>query len=412
MFYPEKGKKYVRIRKNHRNYQEEMLKKRWIKTAVILVIVVALVGAGVFFRVPQKLATAAVNVYGQLQSGKKVTKKEPKAATEPEQEEVVEEPEEEVIEPATLIFTGDVELSTYVQANYDASGIDGVTSAALRKELKAADIAAVNNEFAFSERGTAADKQYTFRVAPHYVSALNELGIDVAGLANNHSLDYGQDALLDTIQTLNDAGIDNTGAGNSMDEAARLVVKEIDGIRYGFLACSRVIPYASWDVRNVQPGLFTCYDPSELIARTQAAKEQCDYLFVLVHWGIEHTTQLEAYQSQIGQAVIDAGADAVIGAHPHVLQGIEYYNGKPIFYSLGNFIFNQDIDQTAIVKVTADPEAGLSFSLIPAYARNATTRLASETEAAGYDKTEEILNTLRELSPNVEIDENGNMSER
>ena len=411
MFYPEKGKKYVRIRKNHRNYQAEMQKKRRIWAAVIIVVLAAVAGTGIFFGVPQKAATEAKNIYAQLSSGRgKVTKQEPEAATEPEPEEAV--PEEEVIEPATLIFTGDVELSTYVQSNYDTAGIDGVASKALRKELKAADITAVNNEFAFSERGTPADKQYTFRVAPHYVSVLNELGIDVAGLANNHSLDYGQDALLDTIQTLNDAGIENTGAGNSMDEAARLIVKEINGVKFGFLACSRVIPYASWDIRNVQPGLFTCYDPTELIGRTQAAKEQCDYLFVMIHWGVEQTTQLEAYQSQVGQAVIDAGADAVIGAHPHILQGIEYYSGKPIFYSLGNFIFNQDIDQTAIVKVTADPEAGLSFALIPAYAKNATTCLAAETEPAGYDKTEEIFNVLRELSPNVEIDANGNMSER
>lgn len=413
MFYPEKGKKYVRIRKNHRNYQEEMQKKRRIWTAIILVAIIAVAGVGIFFGVPQKAATEAMNLYAQLSSGKgKVTKPEPEATTEPEQEEIVEEAEEEPVEPATLIFTGDVELSTYVQANYDAAGIDGVASKALRKELKAADITTINNEFAFSDRGTPADKQYTFRVAPHYVSVLNELGVDVAGLANNHTLDYGQDALLDTIQTLNDAGIENTGAGNSMDEAARLVVKDINGVKFGFLACSRVIPYASWDIRNVQPGLFTCYDPAELIARTQAAKEQCDYLFVLIHWGVEHTTQLEAYQSQIGQAVIDAGADAVIGAHPHILQGIEYYSGKPIFYSLGNFIFNQDIDQTAIVKVVADEETGLTYSLIPAYAKNATTCLFTETEAAGYDKTEEILNTLRDLSPNVEIDESGNMSER
>ena len=259
---------------------------------------------------------------------------------------------------------------------------------------------------------TPADKQYTFRVAPSFVSVLTELGIDVAGLANNHSLDYGQEALSDTIDTLNGAGIENTGAGSSLDEASRLIIKEVEGKKFGFLACSRVIPYASWDVRNAQPGLFTCYDPTELVARTQAAKSRCDYLFVMIHWGIEHTTKLEAYQSQIGHAVIDAGADAVIGTHPHILQGIEYYGGKPIFYSLGNFIFNRDISQTAVVRVTVDEEAGVSYTVIPCYAGGATTYLSNETGTTGYDKTEEILETLRGLSPNVELAADGNMTER
>ena len=415
MFYLEKGKRYVRIRKNHRNYQEEMRRRRSIRNVIALAVLVLAVGLSIVLGLPSLVASTAQEWYSSRQekvSKDTQTSKDTKtpAVGEPEAKEPVEE-EEEVIEPATLVFTGDVELSTYVQSNFDNAGIDGVTTQALRRELKRADIAVINNEFCFSERGTPSKKQYTFRVAPAYVTILNQIGIDVAGLANNHSLDYGQDALLDTIQVLNDAGIENTGAGNSMDEAARLVIKEVNGKKFGFLACSRVIPYSSWDVRNAQPGLFTCYDPTELVARTQSAKSQCDYLFVLIHWGIEQATKLEAYQTQIGQAVIDAGADAVIGAHPHILQGIEYHSGKPIFYSLGNFIFNQDISQTALVKVVVDEEKGVSYSLLPAYAQGATTRLATETEGAGYDKTEEIYNTLRGLSPTVSIDEQGNVTE-
>ncbi len=413
MFYPEKGKKYVRIRKNHRNYQQEMTRKRRIIRLIVAVVIAAIVSLSVFFGVPERLIPLALDFSENFNGLNHKSQKEPVSETteaaeqEPEPEPVVEEPAK-----ATVVFTGDVELSDYVRSNYDSAGINGVLSDSLARVLKTADVSVINNEFAFSDRGTAADKQYTFRVSPSYVSILQDFGVDAAGLANNHSLDYGQDALLDTIQTLNDAGIDNTGAGNSLDEAARLVIKEVDGIKIGILACSRVIPYANWDVRNSQPGLFTCYDPSELVSRTMAAREQCDYLFVMIHWGIEQTTNLEAYQSQIGHSVIEAGADAVIGAHPHILQGIEYYNNKPIFYSLGNFIFNQDIPQTAIVKVTADDEGGISYKLIPAYAASATTRLANETDASGYDKTEEILTNLRELSPNVNITDKGVISEK
>ncbi len=428
MIYPEKGKKYVRIRKNHRNYQEEMQKRRRIHIFLMVLLCVVLVGGGIYFQVPK----LAVHVAGVLSSyvsemkgkmtandqtkksssvleeekTKKTVKKNDNsqegAASAKEKAKVQEE------KTTNIVFTGDVELSTYVQSNFDASGIGGVVSPGMQKLLFDADLAVINNEFAFSDRGTPADKQYTFRVSPSYVTIHQQLGIDVAGLANNHTLDYGPDALLDTIQILNDAGIDNTGAGNSMDEAAKLVVKEVNGKRYGFLACSRVIPYTNWDVRNANPGLFTCYDPTELIARTQAAKEQCDFLFVMIHWGVESTTRLESYQSQVGQAVIDAGADAVIGSHPHILQGIEYYSGKPIFYSLGNFIFNQSIDQTAVVSVIQEDDQ-ISYTLIPAYASDATTHLASEN---ADQKGESVLNVLRELSPNVEISETGLMSER
>ena len=410
MFYPEKGKKYVRIRKNHRNYQEERRNRRRVRGIFALIIIAAFIATCAYIELPQMIAAAAVRLY-EAYSTNSITDAPEAAAEEeiPEEEEVVEE---EPPKPVEIVFTGDVELSEYVQSNYNSTGISGVCSNGMQKVLKKADITAVNNEFAFSERGTPADKQYTFRVAPSFVSVLTELGIDVAGLANNHSLDYGQEALSDTIDTLNGAGIENTGAGSSLDEASRLIIKEVEGKKFGFLACSRVIPYASWDVRNAQPGLFTCYDPTELVARTQAAKSRCDYLFVMIHWGIEHTTKLEAYQSQIGHAVIDAGADAVIGTHPHILQGIEYYGGKPIFYSLGNFIFNRDISQTAVVRVTVDEEAGVSYTVIPCYAGGATTYLSNETGTTGYDKTEEILETLRGLSPNVELAADGNMTER
>ena len=425
MFYPEKDKKYVRIRKNHRNYQEEMHNRRRIHVFLMVLLCLVLLGGGIYFQIPKhaiNLAgicyttmTGMVKKHGSPSPSKKTsgasnTEKKDRTSGNSSQKKKVKKDavNESEDKTATLLFTGDVELSTYVQSNFDASGIAGVVSPQMQKVLRDADICAVNNEFAFSDRGTPADKQYTFRVAPSYVTIYEQLGIDVAGLANNHSLDYGQDALLDTIRVLSDAGIDNTGAGNSMDEAAKLIVKEVAGKRFGFLACSRVIPYANWDVRNAQPGLFTCYDPAELIERTKAAKEQCDYLFVMIHWGVESTTRLEGYQSQIGHAVIDAGADAVIGSHPHVLQGIEYYSGKPIFYSLGNFIFNQSIDQTAVVLVT-QKDNGINYTLMPAYASGATTHLALENED---QKAEAVLNVLRELSPNVAIGEDGLMTER
>ena len=306
----------------------------------------------------------------------------------------------------TLLFTGDVEISPYVQKNYTDGGIDKVIDPTLKKELTDADILEVNNEFSYSERGTPeSDKQYTFRVNPSYVTILSQMGVDVAGLANNHVLDYGKEALTDTCTTLANAKIAYTGAGKDIEEAQQLVTIEKNGKKYGFLAASRVIPKGSWDVKNSQPGVFSAYDTTDLLQKIQEAKKSCDYVFVCIHWGTEHTTTLTPYQPVMAHAMIDAGADAVIGSHSHCLQGIEYYHGKPVFYSLGNFIFNQTIDQTIAVKMVVT-ETGIQPVLLGAYAADATTYPADST------KKRQIYGLLEQLSPGISIDENGVMTQK
>ena len=312
--------------------------------------------------------------------------------SETAQSDETAEPAVEPTEPVTLVFTGDVLLSDYVLNNYNSKGISGVASDDLLSELQQADLTIINNEFPFSARGSQApDKQFTFRVDPSYVSVLTDMGVDIAGLANNHVLDYGSDALLDTFDTLDAAGIDYMGAGVDMDRASRLITREIDGMTFGFLAASRVIPVVSWDVANASPGVFTTYDPARLVAAIEAARSQCDYLTVMVHWGIERDAYPQEYQTQLARQYIDAGADLIIGAHPHVLQGIDYYQDKPVCYSLGNFIFNQEIPRTAIVKVTVEKDKEPTIQFLAASASGAYTSLSSSEEKASiYQYLEEI----------------------
>lgn len=309
-------------------------------------------------------------------------------------------------EPVTLLFTGDVLLSDYVLNNYKNNGIDGVLSPELLGEMQDANITVINNEFPFSTRGSQApDKQFTFRVDPKYVSLLTDMGVDIAGLANNHVLDYGADALLDTFDALERAGIDYIGAGNDTSRAEALITKKAGGKTFGFLAASRVIPVVSWDIRNASPGVFTTYDPARLIAAIERAKDSCDYLTIFVHWGIERDEYPQDYQVAMAKQYIDAGADLVIGSHPHVLQGLAYYNGKPICYSLGNFIFNQSIPQTAAVKVTIDGEKEPVIRLIAATAENART-IACE----GSQKSN-IYDHLEQISTGISIDDDGILSQ-
>ncbi len=303
----------------------------------------------------------------------------------------------------TLVFAGDVYFSDYVLANYNQSGIQGVLSESLLKELTKADITMVNHEFPFSTRGSQApDKQFTFRTDPSYVSILKESGTDVVSLANNHVLDYGTDALSDTFQTLDEAGISYAGAGDSIERASRLITKKANGKTFGFLAASRVFPVVSWNVENAQPGVFSAYDPARLTAAVSDAKKHCDFLCVYLHWGIERNTTPEQYQISMAHAFIDAGADAVIGAHPHVLQGVEYYNGKPIFYSLGNFIFYQTIEQTAIAKLTLRADNTAVWQLLPAKASNACTSLITDAAACS-----EFYQRMEELSVNTKFTKKG-----
>lgn len=324
----------------------------------------------------------------------------------PEEPQTPSEPEPEP-KPVTLLFTGDVLLSDYVLGNYDRDGIAGVLSPMLLEEMQNADVTVINNEFPFSTGGTQAeDKQFTFRVNPDYVQVLNDMGVDIAGIANNHVLDFGPDALRDTFETLEHAGIDYMGAGDSLERASALITKEVNGKTFGFLAASRVIPVVEWDIKNASPGVFTTYDPALLLSAIEQARAKCDFLSVFVHWGIERDEYPQDYQVTMAKQYIDAGADLVIGAHPHVLQGIAYYKEKPVFYSLGNFIFNREIARTAAVKVTVPTEGAPVFQIIPASAANART-IADDGE-----KKESTWRYLESISQGISIDAGGVLSQK
>ena len=293
----------------------------------------------------------------------------------------------------TILFTGDVLFANAFKAGYDADGIKGVVAPELLEELQAADILMVNNEFPFSDRGTPmADKQFTFRCSPGYVKALNEMGVDVVSLANNHTLDYGREALSDTFAALDGAGILYGGAGDSAERAKQVQVIEVHGKKYGFIAVSRVVPTADWKVENAVPGLFSCYDTTALVEVIKEAKETCDYVAVYPHWGVEYQAYPEANQTQIAKACIDAGADVVVGSHTHCLQGVSYIDGKPVFYSLGNFIFGQSIDRSAMLEVTIDAAGRASYRFVPVYAAGGVTYPAEGGQA------ESVLNYLDGIS--------------
>lgn len=305
--------------------------------------------------------------------------------------------EEQEDAESVLVFAGDVYISSHVAANYDREGIDSVLAPGLLAEMQNANLCMVNEEFPFGTVGTPMeDKQYTFQVNPFYVSLFEDMGVDIVSLANNHVLDYGTDCLKETFVTLEQTGIAFAGAGNTREEASALKTYDLNGETFGILAASRVIPVPEWNIENRQPGVFTTYDETALVESIKKAKESCDYVIVYVHWGVEHTTELTDHQTYLAHAYVDAGADLVLGSHSHCLQGIENYNGSLIFYSLGNYIFNQNIEKTMLVKLKS-VKGEKEVSLIPAYAAGAKTM--------EYENREEFFSYLEGLSSGVRIED-------
>lgn len=284
--------------------------------------------------------------------------------------------------PIRLLFSGDVLLSNHVLNAYrNAGGMDGVLDAGYQNLIEETDFFFVNEEFPFSNRGQQApDKQYTFRLPPEQVSMLTEMGVDAVSLANNHALDFGTDALLDTCETLDTAGILHTGAGANLDEAKRAVEVQIQDKRIAVIGATRVIPVAEWAAYGNTPGMLATYDPTILLKEIETLSEKNDYVIVFVHWGIERAEHPESYQRALGKQFLDAGADLVIGAHPHVLQGVEYYKEKPIVYSLGNFVFGSSIPKTMLLEVRLEAENAPVLVVHPGTSSGGHTRMLTSAQ--------------------------------
>ena len=319
----------------------------------------------------------------------------------------VEDTETEILpqEDTVLLFAGDVLIQAEAQKKYDAEGITGIVSEEVLAAMTGADIMMINNEFQFSTRGEPMeDKQYTFQTDPKYVQLLLDMGVDIVSLANNHTLDFGEEALIDTMNTLDEAGILHAGAGETKERAEELQIIEAGGRKFGFLAATRVIPVSEWNIEYGQPGLFATYDPTNLAKKIAEAKEQCDFLTVYVHWGKERVEYPKAYERVLATTYFEAGADLVIGSHPHVLQGIEFIGEKPVFYSLGNYIFRNTIAKTMLIEVTIKADGEVSYRLIPAFAEGGKTQLCEE------EKAQSLYKYMTRISANVKVENDGSLT--
>jgi len=274
----------------------------------------------------------------------------------------------------TLAAAGDCMFDRGVRRICDERGREWPLSA-VRDTLRAADVAFLNLETSIARGGARLPgKGIWFRSAPEFAQELANAGIDVVTLANNHVLDYDDPAFAETLSNLAEAGVAVCGGGRDMAEARRPAVLSANGISVAFLGYSE-FAHIYWSVARpkrfaageASPGISP-WDREAIIEDIRRAKRVADHVVVSFHWGDEYMSMPAERQVSLAHAAIDAGASVVHGHHPHVLQPVEVYHGGVIFYSLGNFVFDQKKPATVesmIAHVTFSPEAVVRAEIIP-----------------------------------------------
>ncbi len=243
----------------------------------------------------------------------------------------------------SIVAVGDIMLDRFVGKNLSDSNTD-YPFKQTRNLIYESDIAFANLESPISKRGKKQNKKYCFKAKPIAAKILKNAGFDVLSLANNHIMDYGDSAMLDTIDLLKKYKICSVGAGKNLKFAQQPVILKVKNLKIAFFAYNCTYPF-SVNAQQNKPGA----NPSEIEnikTVINTIRDKVDIIIVSFHWGIEYNDFPEKWQIKLAHQAIEAGADIILGHHPHILQGVEFYHGKPIFYSLGNFVFDQNLIKT------------------------------------------------------------------
>ena len=239
----------------------------------------------------------------------------------------------------TLCFVGDVMLSRGVGARMQSAQDWTLPFREIAPTLAAADLTFGNLECPVSNVGRERGHLYSFRANPEVIAGLKFAGFDAVSVANNHLYDWGPEALLDTVRRLREAGIQTVGAGANDLAAHYPLLINLGGVRLAFLAYVNVEPKEAIAGPD-KPGV-AWIDANRVLADIRFARPLADIVIVAPHWGIEYAVRPQRSQVELARRMIDAGADLIVGSHPHVVQPIEQYRDRWIAYSLGNFVFDQ-----------------------------------------------------------------------
>jgi poly-gamma-glutamate synthesis protein (capsule biosynthesis protein) len=272
--------------------------------------------------------------------------------------------------PLYLVAFGDVMLGRYVRTLMERNTNDYPFELADERYLRVNDLLLANLEGPIAEKAISTSKAIAFRFPPDTVDVLKKYHFDALSLANNHIFDMGQAGYDDTVRLLDEAGIANFG--NPRDNAASSETMMVRGRKVAFLGLEEVVN----DI-----------DDKKAVEEIKRLVSEGNLVIPVVHWGVEYTHTPNARQRDLAHKFIDAGAVAVIGHHPHVVQAYETYNGRPIFYSLGNAVFDQywsaDTQVGMSVALTMSPEKTEIF-FIPHKIVMSRLQLMDEKESAQF----------------------------
>lgn len=305
-------------------------------------------------------------------------------------------------------LVGDINLADdwyTMDAATQRGGVSDCISENAQSELASADISVVNNEFVYEDGETPlAGKTYTFGAATENVKLLKIFSADMVTLANNHVYDYGEEGLISTLDTLDGAEIPYVGAGRNFEEASAIKYFVVKGKKIAFVSATEIEKFAKYtkEATENSPGVIKTIDTSLFCGVIAEAKANADYVIACVHWGIEGKNDFEAEQRRMAEDYVKAGADVVIGGHPHRLQGVEFIEDTPVAYSLGNFWFSTGTIYTTIAQIRIDGSGELSLYMIPCIQQNLTTSIL--TEEAEID---DFYKYVADVSYGVGIDADG-----
>jgi len=297
-----------------------------------------------------------------------------------------------------IAAVGDIMLGGTAEPEMQKFGYDYPFELA-QSLLHQAQIVFGNLEGPLTEGGASeTPKKYVFRSPPDKVApALARAGFNIVSLANNHSLDYGPQGLEDTRAALEKVGIHGVGAGRNLAEARTPVYMVKDGVTVAFLAYSLTFPEEFW-AGPEKPGTAFGHE-LDVRADVAAARQKADIVVVSFHWGQEGKTELRDYQVQLAHAAIDAGASAVLGHHPHILQAVEHYQNGVILYSLGNFAFgsySNTATRSVVALLTFRDRQWSELRLLPINVKNAEV-VFQPRPLTGHDAAE-VVEQLQQLS--------------
>jgi poly-gamma-glutamate synthesis protein (capsule biosynthesis protein) len=247
--------------------------------------------------------------------------------------------------------------------DYMLSGLDGL--------FVRDDLTVVNLECAVSNVGSAVPKEFNFRGDPDALPYLKRGGVDVANMANNHSYDYGPDALVDTRANIESAGIAAVGAGADPAQAESPAILHVKGWTIAVVGIDKVLdPEPEEAAAPGHPGTACGHDVACMVREVGRAAAVSDLTIVDIHWGVELDTQPRSDDVAIAHKLVRAGADIIFGGHSHRLQPLELIDGKPVFYSLGNFVWphlSEESATTAVAEVVVRANGTMKARMLPAY---------------------------------------------